>query len=52
MYEQDGEVDEVADSGVLAFPEVAEHAVELLCRMPVDVDRLDLSLDPPEKLRC
>jgi hypothetical protein len=30
VFEQDGEVDEVADSGVLAFPEVAEHAVDQL----------------------
>lgn len=43
VFEQDGEVDEVADSGVLAFPEVAEHPVELLCRMSVDVDRFDLN---------
>lgn len=43
MFEQDGEVDEVANSGVLAFTEVAEHAVELLCRVPVDVDRFDLN---------
>jgi hypothetical protein len=43
VFEQDGQVDEVADSGVPAFPEVTEHAVQLLCRMPVDVDRFDLN---------
>jgi len=42
MFEQDGEVDEIADSRVLTFPEVTEHAVELLCRMPVDVDCFDV----------
>ena len=38
MVEQDGEVDEVAYPRVLAIPEVAEHAVELLRRMSVDVN--------------
>lgn len=42
MFEEDGEVDEVADSGVLATSEVAEHAVEFLCCVPVDVDRFDV----------
>nr|WP_231949781.1 hypothetical protein [Alloactinosynnema sp. L-07] len=43
MFEQDGEVDEIADPRVLTFPEVTEHAVELLRRMPVDVDCFDFN---------
>jgi hypothetical protein len=50
VFEHDGEVDEVADPRVLAFPEVPEHAVELLRRMSVDVDRFDLNCwDPGER---
>ena len=38
---KDDQVDEIADSGVVAVAEVAVHAVELLSCVTLDVDDLD-----------
>jgi hypothetical protein len=42
VLDEDDEVDEIAHPGVLAIAEVAEHGMELLGGVPVDIDDLDL----------
>ena len=41
MLEKQDQVDEIPDAGVLAVTEVAEHGVELLGGVAIDVDDLD-----------
>ncbi len=50
MFKQDDKVYEITDPGIFPVAEVAEHGVELLGRVAVDVDDLDHRRRDPGEL--